>query len=276
LRRVVVLMAVLDRLVARCAVLLVLVLLCLLMLALHLHLHLHLLMVLLELLRLESLKRKREEARELTPGGLRSGDRLSESNLLLELLQLLEFPLFVHLAQAQLLPPLDELLSDLLLLLRAQLHVPFAPLRLCRECCECGVRTPPPGGDKNESEEEKNEKRQKSEGTHKLLLLSYKAWIEPAFLVLFLPPGRRRVWEVRDGTRGSGGGKAWRALLKRLLKMLRLMLWNEGLLWLLELGVRLMLLLHLQERLVMELWLGLKSVLWQERAWLLLDCRRRQ
>lgn len=204
-------MVVLDRLVARCAVLLVLVLLCLLMLALHLHLHL--LMVLLELLRLES--------------------------LLLELLQLLEFPLFVHLAQAQLLPPLDELLSDLLLLLRAQLHVPFAPLG-------------------------------------KLLLLSYKAWIEPAFLVLFLPPGRRRVWEVRDGTRGSGGGKAWRALLKRLLKMLRLMLWNEGLLWLLELGVRLMLLLHLQERLVMELWLGLRSVLWQERAWLLLDCRRRQ
>lgn len=214
----------------------------------------------------------------MTPGGLRSGDWLSESNLLLELLQLLEFPLFVHLAQAQLLPPLDELLSDLLLLLRAQLHVPFAPLGLCRERCECGVRThnPPPGGDKNESEEEKNEKRQKSEGTHKLLLLSYKAWIEPAFLVLFLPPGRRHGRDGSDGTRRNGGGKAWRALLKRLLKMLRLMLWNEGLLWLLELGVRLMLLLHLQERLVMELWLGLRSVLWQERAWLLLDCRRRQ
>lgn len=150
-------MVVLDRLVVRCAVLLVLVLLCLLMLALHLHLHL--LMVLLELLRLESLKRKREEARELTPGGLRSGDRLSESNLLLELLQLLEFPLFVHLAQAQLLPPLDELLSDLLLLLRAQLHVPFAPLGLCRERCECGVRTPPPGG----QERKRKRKRTKSD-----------------------------------------------------------------------------------------------------------------
>jgi hypothetical protein len=56
--------------------------------------------------------------------------------------------------------------------------------------------------------------------------------------------------------------------------MLRLMLWNEGLLWLLELGV--LLLLHLQERLVMEWWLGLRSVLWQKRVWMLLGCRRRQ
>lgn len=54
MRRLVVLMVVLDCLVARCAVLLVLVLLRLLMLALHLHL----LVVLLELLRLESLKKK--------------------------------------------------------------------------------------------------------------------------------------------------------------------------------------------------------------------------
>lgn len=207
MRRLVVLMVLLDRLVALCAVLVVLVLLCLLLLALHLHM----LMVLLELLSLKS--------------------------LLLELLQLLELPLFVHLAQAQLLPPLDELLSDLLLLLRAQLHVPFAPLS-------------------------------------KLLLLSYKAWIEPAFLVLFLPPGRRHGRDGSDGTRRSGGGKACRALLKRLLKMLRLMLWNEGLLWLLGLGV--LLLLHLQERLVMEWWLGLRSVLWQKRVWMRLGCRRRQ
>lgn len=147
----------------------------------------------------------------------------------------------------------------------------------CAENAVSAVYAHPPGGQERKRKRgDKNEKRQKSEGTHKLLLLSYKAWIEPAFLVLFLPPGWRRVWELSGGTRGSGGGKAWRALLKRLLKMLRLMLWNEGLLWLLELGVRLMLLLHLQERVVMELWLGLRSVLWQERVWLLLDCRRRQ
>jgi hypothetical protein len=46
------------------------------------------------------------------------------------LLHLLELPLLVHLAQTQLLLPLDELLPYVLLLLRTQLHEPLAPLCL--------------------------------------------------------------------------------------------------------------------------------------------------
>jgi hypothetical protein len=160
LRRLVVLMVLLDRLVALCAVLVVLVLLCLLLLALHLHM----LMVLLELLSLKSLKkRKRRGACELTPrGSAETGS--AGPYLLLELLQLLELPLFVHLAQAQLLPPLDELLSDLLLLLRAQLHVPFAPLGLAENenaRCEYGVNSGGGGGTKEIEERTKSDKRAK-------------------------------------------------------------------------------------------------------------------